>query len=262
MERILRWCCALVLSFCALGSQASETPLGPGDVIKISVFGNPDLSLETKVSEIGAITFPFVGQVEVGGLTTFAAEKKIANLLETGGFIRNPQVNIAVTLLQSQQVSILGHVNRPGRYPIDGKRSLTDLLALAGGINGEGGDTITLIRKRNGKTTKETVDLVDMVRSGDMSQNIDLVAGDLIFVERAPRFYIYGEVQRPGFYRLERNMTVLQALAAGGGITPRGTERNVRVKRRDSSGQIQVIEVQHSDSINADDTVYVQESLF
>ena len=262
MKKFVLWAVTLLTVFTLCGANAADVPLGPGDVVKVSVFGNPDLNLETRVSEAGSISFPLIGEVTVGGLPASAAEKKIAGLLESGGFLRKPQVNLIVTSLQSQQVSVLGQVNRPGRYPIDGKRTLTDVLALAGGVGAEGGDTITLIRTRDGKTTKEAIDLLDMMHSGDLNRNFDLTNNDVIFVERAPRFYIYGEVQRPGFFRLERNMTVLQALSAGGGLTPRGTERGIRIKRRDGSGKLEVLDARMDDLVQVDDVVFVRESLF
>lgn len=243
-------------------ARADDVQLGAGDVLKVSVYGNPDLTLETRISENGSITFPLIGDVAIAGMSTSNAEKKIGGLLESGGFLRKAQVNIIVTVLTSQQVSVLGQVNRPGRYPIEGKRTLTDLIAVAGGTNADGGDTVTVIRNRKGKSSRDVVDLLDMVRSGDTKQNIELVGGDLMYVERAPRFYIYGEVQRPGQFKLERNMTVLQALSVGGGLTPRGTERNIRIKRRDAAGVMQIITAKHDDVVLMDDVVYVQESLF
>ncbi|AKU22037.1 polysaccharide export protein EpsE [Massilia sp. MB5] len=262
MKRLMMWMTALLLSLAAGVAGAADSPLGPGDVLKISVYGSPDLGLETKVTESGQITFPLLGQVDVGGLTVAAAEKKIGGLLEGGGYIRKAQVNILVTALQSAQISVLGQVNRPGRYPLDGKRSIMEMLALAGGLGAEGGDSVTLIRKRNGATTKESVDIVEMVRNGDLNRDLELGANDVIYVERAPRFYIYGEVQRPGAFRLERAMTVLQALSVGGGLTPRGTERGMRIKRRDASGKLQIIDAKHDDVLQMDDVVYVKESWF
>jgi polysaccharide export outer membrane protein len=95
-----------------------------------------------------------------------------------------------------------------------------------------------------------------------MKQNIELTGSDVVYVDRAARFYIYGEVQRPGQFRLERGMTVLQALSVGGGLTLRGTERNIRIKRRDAGGNLQVLTAKHDDLIQVDDVVFVQESLF
>jgi polysaccharide export outer membrane protein len=247
----------------ALGTAAAgELALGTGDVVKISVYNNPDLSVETRVSASGFITFPLLGQVAVGGLSTAAAEKKVASLLVSGGYVKNPQVNIIVTLMQSQQVSVLGQVNRPGRYPIEGSRTLLDVLAQAGGISADGGDVISLLRVREGGAAKQVIDITDMVRRGDVAGNLEMAGGDVIYVERAPRFYIYGEVQRPGMFRIERSMTVLQALAAGGGLTARGTERGLRIKRRDAAGKLQILDAQYDDLVQNDDVVYVRESLF
>lgn len=262
MKRVYACLLAMLLAVSAIPAIAADVPLGAGDALKISVFGNPDLSLETKVSEEGSITFPLIGSVSVAGISTSDAEKKISGLLVNGGFLKKAEVNINVTELQSQQVSVLGQVVRPGRYPVSGKRSVTDMLAVAGGVGPEGGDTATVIRVRDGKTTKKVVNLVDMIQSADMGANLDLVNGDMVYVDRAPKFYIYGEVQHPGGYRLERNMTVVQALSIGGGLTPRGTERGLRIKRRDAAGNTQMIDVKNNEILRADDVVYVKESLF
>jgi polysaccharide export outer membrane protein len=262
MKKFFRFiaACALVLSATSVG--AAEVALGRGDVLRITVFGSPELSLETKVAESGNISYPLLGEVAVQGLAPADAERKIAKALETGGFVRHPQVSIFVTSYQSQQISVLGQVNRPGRYPVDGPRTLIDMLALAGGISAEGSDSAYLIRTRDGKTIKEIVDLSDMMHAADLQSNVELQGGDIIYVERAPRFYIYGEVQRPGVYRLEKHMTVIQALSAGGGLNARGTERGVRIKRMNAKGQLEILAANHGDVLQADDVVYVNESLF
>lgn len=262
MKKIYACFIALLMTFAVASVNAADLTLGPGDVLKISVFGNPDLSLETRVSEAGSITFPLIGEVNVGGLATAAAERKISKLLTGGGFLRKAEVNIIVTLLQSQQVSVLGQVLKPGRFPVDGKRTVVDMVAVAGGVSTDGGDVVSLLRTRNGTTTKETLDLQEMVRTSDMQKNFEVVNGDVIYVERAPRFFIYGEVQRAGAYRLEQNMTVIQALSLGGGLSLRGTERGVRIKRRDANGKLQTIKAEHDDLIQPNDVVYVRESLF
>lgn len=262
LRRVLKALLAFSLLISIQAAHADDILLGPGDVLKIAVYGNPDLTLEARISEAGSISYPLIGEVSIGGISVAAAEKKIAGMLEEGGFIRKPQVSMIVTSMQSQQVSVLGQVNKPGRFPIDGKRSLTDILALAGGASADATDTVTLIRSREGKTTRHLIDLVDIVRTADPQKNPDLIAGDVVFVERAPRFYIYGEVLKPGSYRLERDLIVLQALSIGGGLSPRGTERGVRIKRRDQNGILKIINAKHDDVVKVDDVVYVQESLF
>lgn len=262
MNKCFKWVLAALLAFSAGWAVAADIVLGAGDVLKVSVYGNPDLALETRVSETGNISFPLLGSVKVAGMAVSAAEKKLGTLLEDGGYLKKAQVNILVTVLQSQQISVLGQVNRPGRYPVEGKRTLIDVLALAGGANPDAADYVTLVRRNAGGKERELIDLTDMMRSGDMARNPELGAGDVVYVERAPKFYIYGEVQRPGSFRLERNMTVVQALSAGGGLNPRGTERGMQIKRRDSSGKIQVISAKHDDVIQPDDVIYIQERLF
>jgi polysaccharide export outer membrane protein len=159
-------------------------------------------------------------------------------------------------------VSVLGFVRNQGRYPIVGKRSLTEILAMAGGIIPDGADLITLIRSDGDKYVKEVIDVLEMIRSGDLTRDLSIRNDDLIYVERAPRFYIYGEVQRAGAYRLERNMTVMQALSVGGGLTQRGTERGLRIQRRDTEGNLQILSVKSSDLVEPDDVIYIKESLF
>ncbi|HCY62743.1 MAG TPA: polysaccharide export protein EpsE [Oxalobacteraceae bacterium] len=262
MKSYFKWILALFLSFGVSWASAADTEIGAGDTLRINVYGHPDLALETRISDSGNITFPLIGDVKVGGLSPSAAAKKIAGLLERGGYLRNPQVNIAIAQNLSQQVSIFGQVTRPGRYPVDGKRSLTDILAVAGGMTADAGDTVTLVRTRDGKTIKETLDIHSMVKNGDMHKNLELRTNDVIYVERAPRFYIYGEVQHPGTYKLERNMTVIQALSVGGGLSPRGTDRGVKLKRRKPDGTLYEVSAKHEDIVQTDDVVYVRESLF
>lgn len=262
MKRLLHWMTAALLLASSSFALAADV-LGAGDVVKLNVYGNPDLAMEARVSDNGEITVPLVGRVVVGGLSIGEAEKRIASKLESGGYLKKPQVSLIVTQVQSQAVSVLGSVNRPGRYPLEGgKRSLMDLLAQAGGIAQDGGDTVSLVRTRNGKTERETIDVVNLVRTGELAQNHNLAAGDVIYVERAPRFYIYGEVQRPGTFRLERGMTVTQALSAGGGLTLRGTERGMQIKRRGPDGSYSVIKANPGDTLQTDDVIYVKESWF
>ena len=124
------------------------------------------------------------------------------------------------------------------------------------------GELVALIRSDGSKFNKEIIDVIEMVRSGDLTRNLNIRSDDLIYVERALRFYIYGEVQRPGTYRLERNMTVIQALSVGGGLTQRGTERGLRIQRRDAEGNLQMLTVKSSDLVEPDDVLYIKESLF
>jgi len=232
--------------------------LGPGDMLKITVYNNPDLTLETRITETGTISFPLLGEIALGGMTASAAEKKLSNQLEMGGFVKQAQINILVMQFQSKMVSILGSVYKPGRYPLDRTMNLTEVLALAGGVPADGSDMITVIDKSG----KIEYDLRNIVKNADGSKNINLVGGEIIYVPRAPMFYIYGEAQRPGSYRIERDMTVMQALAIGGGPTPRGTQRGVQLHRRNANGLVEVLKPELTDMVKQDDVLFIKESLF
>ena len=241
----------------------SREILGEGDSIRITVFQNPDLATETRISEQGTITFPLIGEVKLAGLTPARAEARIAEQLVKGKFLVRPQVSVNLVQVRSRQVSVLGQVARPGRYPLDDTSSnLSDILAVAGGISPAGDDKVTVTMKRDGKIVKVDVDVPAMYRTGDLSKNIRLENGDVIFVQRAPVFYIYGEVQRAGSYRLEQGMTVMQALSVGGGVTQRGTDRGLKIRRRGPDGNLRTIDAHLTDLVQADDVVYVRESWF
>jgi polysaccharide biosynthesis/export protein len=256
----------LALAWVPLSAVAQSTAnfrLGPGDVVKITVYSHPDLTIETQIGHTGKITFPLVGEVEIAGLDTREAEAKLAKGLSDGKFVVKPQVNVLVLQYRSQQVSVLGQVNKPGRILLDTTSNVTDLLALAGGVAPTGSDVVVVIARDNdGALRKREIDLNAMMNSGEMSRNIPIANGDVIYVPRAPRFYIYGEVRQPGAYRLERNMTVMQGLSVGGGLTVRGTERSVRLHRRDPQGTVRAIEPKLNDTLQENDVVFVGESLF
>jgi polysaccharide export outer membrane protein len=256
----------LGLAALAAGAGAQEKPdfpLGAGDSIHIQVYQNPDLTIDTRVSENGSISYPLVGTVQLGGLSTSAAEKKLADALQRGGFLQNPQVNIALTQVRGNQVSVLGQVQRSGRYPLESVNTrLSDMLANAGGIAPGGDDSVIVVGVRNGKNFRKQVDVPLLFLEEAPSNDVVLQGGDIIYVQRAPQFYIYGEAQRPGSYRIERGMTFMQALAQGGGPSSRGNEKKLRLHRRAADGSQQQLEPQLTDLVQPDDVIYVKESIF
>ena len=244
-------------------TQASDYRIGPGDMLKIAVFQQPDLTLESRVSDSGRISFPLLGSLALGGLTSDQAERLIARGLEDGGYLRNPQVAIQVSQFRSQQVSVLGNVNRPGRYPIDLQTMrLSEVLALAGGVSEGGGDTVVVTTIIEGTPKRIEVDLTEIFLYGKLDRDLALRPGDAVYVDKAPVFYVYGQVQRPGMYPLERGMTLAQALAKGGGLTLRGTDRGLKVHRREASGDIRANDVRLDEAVRPADLIMVRESLF
>ena len=236
--------------------------IGPGDMVKVTVFRNPDLATDARVSDAGTIPFPLLGEVKVVGLTPQQAAKRIADQLTSGRFVVNPEVQVSIAAVNSRQVSVLGNVVKPGRYAIDSiNKRVSDFVAAAGGMAAGGADTVTVVQVRNGKESKTDVDLANMFRNGNLNANMELAPGDTIYVHRAPMIYVYGEVNKAGAYRLEPHMTVMQAIALGGGINARGTERGLKIHRRDGSG-VKKIDARLTDEVNPDDVVYVRESIF
>ncbi len=247
MKRIL---IGVFLLAIALPGWAQEK-LGVGDAIRITVHQQPDLTTDARVSERGTVALPLVGEVKVAGLSQPQAAGAIAESFKKGQFLKNPQVTIAITTVRSKQVSVLGQVTRPGRYALDDTSTkLTDVIAAAGGITPTGADTVTVIR--DGKEHKVAV----------LGKPFDLQGGETVNVERAPVFYIYGEVTRSGAYRVEPNMTVMQAIAAGGGITPRGSDRRLKLRRADAGGKLVETDANLRDLVKPDDVIYVKEALF
>lgn len=245
----------------ASDASQTNTVLGVGDVLKITVFQNPDMTTEARISEAGTITFPLLGTVRVAGMTPAQAENTIAEGLKKGGYVVQPQVNVFLVQLRSRQVPVLGQVTKPGKYPLEeSSTKLTDLLAMAGGSTGA--DTVTVMKKDGNGYKKVEVDLPELFLKGDLSPDLQVSNGDIVYVQRPPVFYVYGEVARPGVYRLERKMTVMQALATAGGLTPRGTDRDIGITRRDDSDQVQRVNTNLNDLVKQDDVIYVRQSWF
>jgi polysaccharide export outer membrane protein len=256
---------APALSPAAAGSLPADIlVLDTGDVVRISVFQSPDLQTETRVDEAGSITLPLVGALQVRGRTPRQAEAGIAEALERGKFLKQPQVTVTVVTFRSAQVSVLGNVNRPGRYPLDLRYTLSDMLALAGGVTANGADSVTLSRHEGARLVHREIDLETLLTSqGTGVQDVVLQAGDVLYVRRAPMLYVHGEVQRPGSFRVERGMTLRQAIAAAGGVGPRGTLRGVRVQRTDGPGLVRELRPDNLDApVQEGDVIFVRESLF
>jgi polysaccharide export outer membrane protein len=241
----------------------SDYRLGPGDAIGVQVFQNPDLSVDARVSENGVISYPLVGSVQLGGLSIAEAEQKIAEALRSGGYVRSPQVNIILRQVRGNQVAVLGQVNRPGRFPLETFNTrVSDMLATAGGVTPGGDDVLILTGQRQGQAFRRVIDIPGLFLNQKPEDDVVLAGGDTLYVNKAPVFYIYGQAQRPGPYRIERGMTVMQALAQGGGPTARGSQNRLMLHRRDAAGKVIETVPQLTDTVRPEDVIYVRESIF
>jgi polysaccharide biosynthesis/export protein len=236
--------------------------LGPGDSVGIQVYGQPDMTTVVYVSDDGTIPVPLAGPVQIAGLSPSEASKRIEKALKDGMFLVDPHVTLTVTVSRSQRVSVLGQVARPGVYPIESTTTIFDLLALAGGALETGSEEIFLLRNdANNVLQRYPINLkgLDSAKSAIPEQS--LRGGDSILVPRAEQFYIYGEVTAPNKYRVERDMTVVQAIARAGGVTPRGSERRVDIKRL-VDGKYVTVKAKLNDPVQPDDVIHVKESIF
>jgi polysaccharide biosynthesis/export protein len=249
---MIRIVTVLLLSALALpGLAQSPDKLGPGDAVHVTVFQQPDLTTDARIGETGAIAMPLVGQVKISGQSTAEAAKTIGDALKDGGFLKQPQVAVALTTVRSRQVSMLGLILHPGRYPLEEAHNrLPDLIAAAGGVAAGGSEDVVVIR--DGKQQKVSA----------LDKTFELKGGDTVYIDRAPVFYIYGEVTHSGAYPVKAGMTVMQALSIGGGITPRGSENRIKLRRVAADGKTREYDASLVDQVKPDDVIFVKESLF
>jgi polysaccharide biosynthesis/export protein len=240
-------------------AKSEDYRLGPGDLIRVVVFDHEELSVDMRISQTGNVTFPLVGLVSVSGLSTRETELLLTRRLTEGGFVKQPEVSVLVEEFQSQKVSVMGQVSKPGQYPLDAARTVLDVLAMAGGVlNDTAAEDATLVRADGQRTVIKLQKLFD----GDPAVNYGVQGGDTVFVPHAPQFYIYGQVQHPGQYRLLQNTTISQAISIGGGLMPRGTQRGAVIKRLDASGKEQKYSVKNDDVLQPNDVLLIKASIF
>lgn len=246
-------------------SFAKDYLIGSQDVLKISVFEYPDLTTEARVSEDGKLTFPLIGEIPAKNMTTRQLEKSVAERLVAGNFVKDPQVSVFIQQYRGRKVTIIGEVVKPGQYEISGPTTLLDTISLSLGMNQNAGHHLTVFRTETATdgsetTSKISIDIDRLLNGADLSQDIELQNGDIIYVPKAI-FYIYGEVNRPGAYRLDKGITVKRAIALAGGLTAKGTERRIEITRKDG-GKEAAVDADVDDAVRLDDVVRIKESIF
>jgi polysaccharide export outer membrane protein len=272
------WVVSVVLAFAAIqgadaataqpppDKSAAKAPLlqlGPGDSVSIQVYGQPDMSTTVYVGDDGTVSVPLAGNIQVTGLSPAQASSRIETALKSGKILVDPHVTVTVTQTRSQRVSVLGQVGAPGRYAVESNTTIFDLLAQAGGITATGSDIVYIIRlDKDGKEVRFPVDLKGLANGSGTIHSMSLQGGDSVFVPKAEQFSIYGEVTTPGRYRVEPGMTVIEAIAKAGGITVRGSQRRVEIKRKLANGDYSTVKAKLGDLVQPDDVVQVKESIF
>jgi polysaccharide export outer membrane protein len=271
--RYLWFSVVVLLLFCAGAlAQPPNYAVGPQDVLTVAVFDQPSLSGKFTVEADGTFTFPLVGRVTVGGLSLREVEQHLRRDLEQG-YVRNPQVSVAVDQYRSQRVFVVGEVHMAGTYPLNGEMTLIEALARAGSTTDRASGEVVIVHMSVGaiqsgprlpdETDPSQVIHVNLeeLQAGGRGRNVLLRDGDTVFVRRAENVYVFGQVRNPGAYPMQHNMSVLQVLALAGGVTDRGASNRVRLVRI-VAGEKQEVKAKLDDLIHPGDTVVVPERFF
>jgi polysaccharide export outer membrane protein len=263
---------ALLLAAVSLEAWAAEPQvpelqpmlqLGPGDSVTIHVYGQPDMEATEYVADDGSIRVALAGVVGVNGLSPAEASERVERALKNGKYLVDPHVTITLAQSRSQRVSVLGEVRTPGRYTIESNTTVLEVLAQAGGGTADCADIVYVLRPDpKGAVARYAVNLKGLADGNGGMSTPTLRGGDSVYVPRADRFYIYGEVQQPNMYKLEPGMTVVQAIARAGGVTTRGSEKRIELRRRRENGALIVTRANPTDPVRADDVIRVKESIF
>jgi len=230
-----------------------EYEVGSGDVLEVNVFGNDDLSRMPTVQTNGAISLPLLGEVQVAGLTVGEVQRKITNLLAKD-YLVNPQVEVKVREYQSQFVSVVGEVNTPGRKPIRGRMRLIDALVESGGFKPTASAEV-LITRTDGTFDGDKRSISVRISGSATAQdavNLELPLRNGDIVTALPKAFVTvdGEVNRPGRYAIESDLTVTGAISLAGGLTRFGSS-GVKVRRIDpQTGKVTILEVDLKDVRN------------
>lgn len=210
--------------------------LGPGDVLDITVLNLDEINGEYQVDNTGAITLPYLNQLEVRNLTVQELQRIIVERL-ADKYLNDPQVIVNVKQQRSRPVSVMGAVNRPGQIAFTYEIDLLRVLSQAGGLNESASNKLLVIRKSaSGIGSTLEIDLHALLNEGQPHLNIPIFPGDTINVPIDVPFSVYvtGEVVRPGELKFSSKdrVTVLQVIAKAGGLTDYAHPKKVVVKRQ------------------------------
>lgn len=243
----------------AFQGRGVDYVIGSGDLLKIDVFDVPDLSREVRVNESGYISLPLIPvKVRVSGLTAFQLEEKLAELLQVNGLVRNPQIVVFVKEQRSQPITIIGAVRTPRVIQAVRPMSLLEVLSEAGGIADDAGSIVLVSRVAAAAPTGDaaptppesqtfTIQLKDLLETGDPKFNIPIYGGDTVSVPRGGIIYVVGAVEHPGGFVLtsdSEEMSALKAIALAQGL--KGTAKSgdaVIIRRDPATGKNQEIDV-------------------
>jgi polysaccharide export outer membrane protein len=227
--------------------------LGPDDVVEITVLGQPEFTTRARIKANGTVQLPFIGEQKIEGETALSLAPKLAEKLRAGGYYSKPVVNVEVSGFASRYVTLLGAVGSTGLQPVDREYHLSEVIARAGGIRGDGADYVTLTRA-NGE--QKNYDFEKLAAGGPNDDPL-VRPGDKIFVPQADLYYIYGAINQPGQFPIKGEMTVRNVIARSGGVSAAGSVKRIKLYR---NGQEQKVDLDMK--VKAGDVFTVGERIF
>jgi polysaccharide export outer membrane protein len=230
--------------------------LGVGDVVDVGVIGRTDFNTRQKITPEGTIVLPLLGRVKALGLTTAELAQQTQDALVKGAFFANPVVRVEVSGVASRYVTVLGNVTTPGLLPLDRTYHLSDVIARVGAHAGEGSNFVILTRA-DGTSKKYSIE--ELATSGGAADPL-MMAGDKLYVPAATSevFYLSGQVKNPGAIPMTKDITVREAIAKGGGLTDMGSDKKVKIFRKN----VEVKGVKLDTKLEPGDIIQVGERLF
>jgi polysaccharide biosynthesis/export protein len=255
------------------GAVGQDYRIGPGDVLKVTVYGHEDLTQTVTIQPDGSFVFPLLGKIQVVRATPAELAAHLGGRLGKG-YIRDPQVSVVVQDFRSQVVFAVGEVTRPGSYPLAGDTTIVEILARAGPLSANAGSEVVVVRPKRrvagpllpadvdnpGEAEVLRVDMRD-VRAGRLEKNLRLRGNDTVFVPEATRVFVSGEVRNPGAFPYASGLTIRQAIALAGGFTADASTKNARVVRP-ASGKSETLKLKLDEPIQPGDTIVVKAKLF
>ncbi len=223
----------------ALSPPAGDLHIGVGDLLEVEVFGAPEFNKQVRVSSSGDVSLPLIGPVRLAGLSTVEAEKLVEKKLLDGGYFTDPHVSIFEKEYQTQGISVLGEVQKPGIYPMLGSHKLFDVISAAGGTTPKAGNQVTITHRDRAQPSQS----LTLAGNGSDStrNNPDVLPGDTVVVQKAGVVYVVGDVRMPGGFIMDKpELTVLQALAMAQGANPTAKLDGARLIRRNGEQRHEV----------------------
>lgn len=234
----------MILSRAKMNNDPGDYLLGEGDLLRISVFEAKELDTTVRVSSRGFVTLPLIETVDVKGLTAMEAEEKIEDMYQER-FIKNPHVSIFVEEHISQRITLVGQFKNPGTYDYPTKQRLLDSIALGGGLSEKSGQMVQIRKSRRvqGQPDVIIIDLDQLIRKGNVQQNIEINGGDVIFIPEAGTFFVDGAVKRPGAFAIKHRTVIQEALVEAGGLEHWAVKDRIKLVRMAENGERIIIDL-------------------